>query len=181
MDILNAYVATASQVDTLWNVFMGVHIGIFGLLFKYRKKLQIIHKVAILVGYAVFAFMNMRALLIKYSLLEKLRPDIIHWAEKQEFSGLKTYLNENPLGHRFSNVVAIHAVVAGCFAYYCIDDGSSGKFKEFCVTHLDALGNSIKEWTLQLYRKCVAGVGWFNLKMRSKFHIIKDYIAKIMS
>ena len=79
MDILNAYVSTAYQVDNIWNVFMLVHVGLFGLLFKYRedRDLNIFYKIVVLVGYFVFAFMNMRSLITRYMLLDHIRLDII--------------------------------------------------------------------------------------------------------
>jgi hypothetical protein len=133
MDILNAYVTTAYQVDNLWNVFMGVHIVLFAAIFKYRDRLLRHHRLFLLLGYLVFAFMNSRSLKIKYTFLQDIRTDLIEQASGHPgplvYPGLKAYLEEYPLNTRIATVAVIHIIVALAVSYYSFQDTVLGKVR----------------------------------------------------
>jgi hypothetical protein len=147
MDLLNAYVTTAYQIDNLWNVFMGVHLVFFSLVFKYGSRLELYQRIILMGGYVVFAFMNMRALTIKYSLLRNIRFDILDVSRRQELHGMLTYLAENPLNARISTVVAIHIIVGLVALYYIFEDSLEGRRRiagTWCGTIVTRLANVIK-------------------------------------
>ncbi len=121
MDILNGYVNVAAQIDNLWNIFMGVHLVLFGLLFKYREEIPIRHRMVVLAGYSIFAFMNCRALLINYALLKSLGSDIIKY-EGNKAPSVFSHMVEHTFDDRALCVLGIHMTVALSVVYYSFYD-----------------------------------------------------------
>lgn len=71
--LIEAILATRSQVDFLWQFFVTVHIAIFALLFIYDEaveSLNVIARAFALAGVALFEWINGKALANTYLLLD---------------------------------------------------------------------------------------------------------------
>lgn len=75
-DLVAFFSLTSGQIDTLWNVFLGVHVAIFGGLAKFQKELSIVEKVVIVIAYGVFSMMNGRAIYYNYELFNNIISDL---------------------------------------------------------------------------------------------------------
>jgi len=70
-------VMISNKVDGLWQMYIGVHLGIFWLLFFMHRPLLAIERLIALIAYTFFAAVNGKALMDTYALLESLRRDLL--------------------------------------------------------------------------------------------------------
>lgn len=71
--LIETIMDTRAQVDFLWQFFVTVHIAIFALLFIYTEavdKLSLLARVFAVAGVAMFDWINGKALINAYNLLE---------------------------------------------------------------------------------------------------------------
>ena len=71
--LIEAIMSTRGQVDFLWQFFVTVHIAIFALLFIYDRAVEsmnVIARVMAVVGIALFDWINGKALMNTYLLLD---------------------------------------------------------------------------------------------------------------
>ncbi len=83
--LVDAIMATRSQIDFLWQFFVSVHIAIFALLFIYDHAIEGLHwiaKACVVLGIAAFEWINGNALAHSYMLLDAML-DQYRWAYGQ--------------------------------------------------------------------------------------------------
>jgi len=71
-------VMISNKVDGLWQMYIGVHLGIFWLLFFMRRPLLAIERFIALIAYTFFAAVNGKAMMDTYALLDSLRLDLLN-------------------------------------------------------------------------------------------------------
>lgn len=123
MDLLSGYMAVASQIDTLWNMFMVLHLAAFAGLWKLERPLQVAELIVLSIAYAVFAFLNWTALSADYLILVSIQNDIV--AAPPNTSGMG-YANlqralsaEVPSGRR-GLVAAVHLMAAVVLVVFAV-------------------------------------------------------------
>jgi hypothetical protein len=118
MDLLNGYSAIGYQIDTLWNIFMIVHLTLFAGLWKIdeHKKIGKTEWTGLLIGYLAFAYLNWNALRSDYTILDHIAQDIISNISNNlsPYSNLQRALIKQRLSHREFIVAVIH-IFAGIF------------------------------------------------------------------
>ncbi|RIA47731.1 hypothetical protein [Dichotomicrobium thermohalophilum] len=70
-------VMVSNKVDGLWQMYIGVHLGIFWLLFFMRRPLLAIERFIALIAYTFFSAINGKAMIDTYALLDNLRTDLL--------------------------------------------------------------------------------------------------------
>ena len=70
-------VMISSKIDSLWQMYIGVHLGIFWLLFFMRRPLLAIERFIALIAYTFFTAINGKAMIDTYALLDNLRTDLL--------------------------------------------------------------------------------------------------------
>ncbi|MFP4538338.1 MAG: hypothetical protein ACLFPA_08550 [Dichotomicrobium sp.] len=71
-------VMISNKVDGLWQMYIGVHLGIFWLLFFMHRPLLAIERLIALIAYTFFAAVNGKAMIDTYALLDNLRVDLLN-------------------------------------------------------------------------------------------------------
>jgi hypothetical protein len=71
-------VMISNKVDGLWQMYIGVHLGIFWLLFFMHRPLLAIERFIALIAYTFFAAVNGKAMMDTYALLDSLRLDLLN-------------------------------------------------------------------------------------------------------
>ena len=70
-------VIVGNKIDALWQMYIGVHLAIFWLLFFISRPLLAVERVIALVAYTFFAAVNGKALSDTYWLLDTMRADLL--------------------------------------------------------------------------------------------------------
>jgi len=71
-------VMVSNKVDGLWQMYIGVHLGIFWLLFFMHRPLLASERFIALIAYTFFAAVNGKAMMDTYALLDSLRLDLLN-------------------------------------------------------------------------------------------------------
>jgi len=70
-------VMISNKIDGLWQMYIGVHLGIFWLLFFMHRPLLAVERLIALIAYTFFAAVNGKAMMDTYALVENLRRDLL--------------------------------------------------------------------------------------------------------
>ncbi|QNT69529.1 hypothetical protein HQ394_09525 [Defluviicoccus vanus] len=111
MDILSGYMNQSAQIDTLWNIFMGIHVAVFIGLNKVARPFWAIEIIGIMIGYFIFSWLNFQALYIDYKLLAIFARGImatLHENANKEFLELYTFMTTYQYGDRIRYNILIH-------------------------------------------------------------------------
>lgn len=76
--VLDLLVQTGNQIDSLWSMYIVVHLGLFWFFFLVHRPLLFIERVIAIFAYAAFATINGQALINTYKFLEAIRLDLIN-------------------------------------------------------------------------------------------------------
>lgn len=74
--LLEVMVESGSQIDSEWQMYIVVHLGLFWFFFLVHRPLLLIERAVALFAYGAFAFINGNALISTYNLLEAMRADL---------------------------------------------------------------------------------------------------------
>ncbi|WP_088343119.1 MULTISPECIES: hypothetical protein [Rhodomicrobium] len=75
--LLEAMVETGNQIDSEWQMYIVVHLGLFWFFFLVHRPLLLIERGVALFAYGAFAFINGNGLISTYNLIEAMRLDLI--------------------------------------------------------------------------------------------------------
>ncbi len=122
MSLTELYIMAGDQLDSIWQFFVAVHLAIIGVLFGLESFRNLRKREFIILGasYLLFSFINCRAKIISYGLLESLVNEInLSITVKTKFlSGY--FLEQNfstGVGDRVSMVIVVHILSAIIIGY----------------------------------------------------------------
>jgi hypothetical protein len=75
--LLEALIQTGTKIDSLWSMYIVVHLGLFWFFFLVHRPLLFVERAVALFAYATFAFINGNALQNSYDFLEAMRSDLV--------------------------------------------------------------------------------------------------------
>lgn len=76
--VLDLFVQTGNQIDSLWSMYIVVHLGLFWFFFLVHRPLLFIERAIAIFAYAAFGIINGQALINTYNFLEAIRIDLIN-------------------------------------------------------------------------------------------------------
>jgi hypothetical protein len=112
--VLDLLIQTGNQIDSLWSMYIVVHLGLFWFFFLVHRPLLFIERAIAIFAYAAFATINGQALINTYKFLEAIRLDLIN---------------------RFSNELAQMPEISSALSL-----GYQGKEQLILITHGCAFG-----------------------------------------
>lgn len=69
---LQLILAAGATIDTLWNIFIGVHFALITAIYFLRRAFVVFEKLVICIAYALFAWFNYWALIASYKMYHTL-------------------------------------------------------------------------------------------------------------
>ena len=111
-DALSVYVATAQNIDSLWNFFITIHLALLGGYFYFKDHLNYAVGLIIGISYVVFAIINARAKYLVYKFLEALTNDIATLSQQTGLEHVSHFFRTIDYSDRAVIALIIHAVTA---------------------------------------------------------------------
>ncbi|WP_349357417.1 hypothetical protein [Stappia sp.] len=130
INYIEFYIEIGDKIDTLWNMFIAIHIAAFGFIFLSRRHKNFLTILFCLIGYGFFSYINMNALVSSYELLNYIIFDIKIMVESGIFNGDHksiSYLISKDYSNRRLTVLYIH-IIAFIFIIYILFSGWRPKF-----------------------------------------------------
>lgn len=75
--LLEAWIDAGTNVDSLWSMYIVVHLGLFWFFFLVHRPLLIVERVIAFFAYTCFAYINGKALINAYHFVEAIRRDLV--------------------------------------------------------------------------------------------------------
>lgn len=80
--LLQTFDSVGTKIDSLWSMYIVVHLGLLWFFFLVHRPLLILERVVAWIGYGGFIYVNGGALLNTYTMLEAVRSDLVsHFAK----------------------------------------------------------------------------------------------------
>ena len=113
--ILESIIAIGDKIDTLWNMFIGIHIAILGYFYVSKELPSPYHKFVGSIAYLLFSIINLNALNSTYRFLGAMVDEYkMRYIETTEVTGphLKNILLNMDYSNRYIVVYSIHLLAA---------------------------------------------------------------------
>jgi hypothetical protein len=75
--LLETWLSAGTSIDSLWSMYIVVHLGLFWFFFLVHRPLLIIERGLAIFAYTAFAYINGNALITAYVFYEAIRQDIV--------------------------------------------------------------------------------------------------------